>query len=101
MLSLRVKVNLLLVFSFLLVCSCYKELLWRMRWKRRLVSGAREGGSGMTSKTAVGMELGLCVWRAGETKVLCVGDGCLGRGGSWCGLRWNDRRNRKGGSLSV
>ena len=99
--SLRVKVNLLFVSNLLLVCGCYEELLWRMRWKRGLVSGAREGGSGMTSKTAVGMELGLYVWSAGETKVLCVGDGCLGRGASWRRLWWGDGRHMRGGSLSV
>ena len=59
------------------------------------------GGSGMSSETAVVMGLGLRVWSAGETKVLCVGDGCLGRGGSWCGLWWGDGRNMRGGSLSV
>ena len=75
MLSLRVKVNLLLVFSLLLVCSCYKELLWKMRWKRGLVCGVREGSNGMTRKSAAGMNLGLYVWSAGKANVLCVGDG--------------------------
>ena len=86
--------NLFLVFSLLLVCSCKEELLWKMRWKRGLVCGARGGSSGMTRKTAAGMNLGLCVWSAGKIEVLCVGDGYLG-------LRWGDRGNGKGGSLGV
>ncbi len=59
------------------------------------------GDSGVTRKTAAGMDLRLLVWSAGEAKVLCVGDECFGCGRCCYGLRWGDGGDGKQGTLGV